>query len=80
MPVTVIHLLGLLAVDVISIDPDLIVVSQREEGLIASPRVSGEIGALFTQGFPKCVCIFLTTLDAWSTTIAPFMWKQQQKK
>lgn len=57
--------------DVISIDPDLIVVYESEIGLIASSTVSGVISAVFIQGSPKRLCICSTTLDAWSPTETP---------
>lgn len=60
--------------DVISINPDLIAMCKSDKLFIASTMVRWEISAIFFQGSPKNLCIFHTTLDAWSPVEGPFMW------
>lgn len=59
--------------DVVSVDPDLTVVSEREVGLIGSPSVSEEISTAFNQGVSKYLHVFLTILNARSVTEDPLI-------
>lgn len=68
-----IHLLVFLTADLISIDPDLIVVLERKIRIITSPGVCRQISTVFIHGIPKHVGIVFTTLDAWSVTEDPLM-------
>lgn len=66
--------------DVISINPDLIAMCTSCKLLIASAMVRWEIRAIFSQGSPKNLCIFHTTLDAWRPVEAPFIWSVNSEK
>lgn len=62
--------LGALA-DVVGVDPDLVVVRQRQVGLVAGAAVRRHVGAGLVQRSPKRLCVGESFRPAWNPAKRP---------